>query len=78
MAEMRVFGRMAGLGHPDGHGEKLCHWGEYRSRATGSQHREKQAQGGFGISFRCLPGEVFRAGPTRRRPQGKHRIHWKD
>jgi len=25
-----------------------------------------------------LPGEVFRAGPTWRRPQGRPRTHWRD
>lgn len=32
----------------------------------------------FRMAPACLPGEVFRAGSTRRRSQGRPRTHWRD
>ncbi|TWW61291.1 hypothetical protein D4764_05G0013810 [Takifugu flavidus] len=62
-------------------GEKLCHPGGARSRAA-ALRVERSQMGWLGHLVRMppgrLPGEVFRACPSGRRPPGRPRTRWRD
>lgn len=51
----------------------LCHLGGARSR----EKLVEVVQDPFQMSPGHLPRQVFRACPTRRRPQGRLRTHWR-
>ncbi|KAK7885922.1 hypothetical protein WMY93_025543 [Mugilogobius chulae] len=73
-----------GLVHSDEgwNGEKLSHTGGTRSRAAAPPHGEGPAEVARASvpmpPGQSLPGEVFRACPTGRRPRGRPRTRWRD
>ena len=60
--------------------EELCHPGEARSRAGAPEERSQLRWFKHVIRMPpgCLPGEMFRARPTGRRPPGRPRTRWRD
>ncbi|TWW53713.1 R2DM Retrovirus-related Pol polyprotein from type II retrotransposable element, partial [Takifugu flavidus] len=78
----RFTGRSSFLPSPMRKGEKLCHPGGARSRESLLLRVERSQMGWLGHLVRMppgrLPGEVFRACPSGKRPPGRPRTRWRD